>query len=168
MKTLKLRFIQAAGTAALLLIIAGCALFSSKTLQTLAGNAAYYGTVRHLRENPNDVEIFTTATLGLQRLVDDQNYDPIAFADALKGLPVDELAGPEGELYVSTFIVLWDATVQDAQSLDKAAVVKPVVEQVLSGIRRGITAAQANRPPPAATRQRYDWQRWRPLAFTKA
>src|SRR5688572_15902716 len=146
--TKKLRFmLVAAVAAATLTFTPGCKAPSGavnevprsvRVVSSIAETAAYFGTVKRLQDHPGDREIFNVAVLALQRLVDQQNYDPIAFAEALKGLPINELSGPDGDIYISTIVGVWDAFLQDTIALDQSTVVGPVISKVLSGMRRGI------------------------------
>ncbi len=143
----KLRFmLVAAFAAATLTFTPGCKSPSTdggvprsvRVVSSIAETAAYFGTVKRLQDHPGEREIFNVAVLALQRLVDQQNYDPIAFAEALKGLPINELSGPDGDIYISTIVGVWDAFLQDTVALDQSTVVGPVISKVLSGMRRGI------------------------------
>jgi hypothetical protein len=147
----KLRFmLVAAVAAATLTFTPGCKAPSGaanevprsvRVVSSIAETAAYFGTVKRLQDHPGEREIFNVAVLALQRLVDQQNYDPIAFAEALKGLPMNELSGPDGDIYISTIVGVWDAFLQDTIALDQSTVVGPVISKVLSGMRRGIDRA---------------------------
>ena len=149
----KLRFmLMAAVAAATLTFTPGCKSTSTgevprsvRVVSSIAETAAYFGTVKRLQDHPGEREIFNVAVLALQRLVDQQNYDPIAFAEALKGLPINELSGPDGDIYISTIVGVWDAFLQDTIALDQSTVVGPVISKVLSGMRRGIERAGASK-----------------------
>lgn len=143
----KLRLILLAAALCVSPILTGCKTSSGevprsvRVVSSIAETAAYFGTVKRLQDHPGEREAFNVAVLGLQRLIDQKNYDPIAFAEALKGLPISELSGPDGDIYISTIVGVWDAFLQDTVALDQSVVVMPVISKVLSGMQRGIARA---------------------------
>ncbi|MDB6030227.1 MAG: hypothetical protein JWM16_565, partial [Verrucomicrobiales bacterium] len=67
----------------------------------VAGAAAELGSQAWLNEHPNDRRYFIVANEALKGLVNSANYDPAAFAQALQVLPMKELRGPQGSIYIT-------------------------------------------------------------------
>jgi hypothetical protein len=147
MKTMRL--IQC-GLAALLLAATGCASMSGeRTGRALAQSAVYFGTVKHLRAHPEDRPIFEATKANLESLVVQTNWSAAALAAAFQQLPINGLEGPDGDLYVSTFLVLWDGAVQDSVSVETPEQVREIVAPLLIGLRLGLDAAALPNPQRA-------------------
>jgi hypothetical protein len=84
-----------------------------------------------------DKPIFVAADQALTRLIDAQNYDPTKFAQALAGLPINELKGKDGAIYISLGIVIWDEVASQAEGVQKQEQVKAIITAVRDGIRVG-------------------------------
>jgi len=111
----------------------GCALFSNRTVATIGETAVTLAAAKWLRSHPADRPIFEATVSGLQALADNQNYDPIAFAEVLQRLPLNQFNGPDGDLYVSGVVAIWSAAVQDASAIQDAQAVKDLLGPVLRG-----------------------------------
>jgi hypothetical protein len=109
-------------------------------ISRLSGTAAQLGSLAWLSKNPNDRSYFATANEALKGLINSGNYDPAAFASALQGLPIKELKGSEGSLYISVAIVVWDEAIQSAQGLDRQELVAATLKAVQQGIQRTLDA----------------------------
>jgi hypothetical protein len=109
-------------------------------ISRLSGTAAQLGSLAWLTKNPNDRAYFATANEALKGLINSGNYDPAAFASALQGLPIKELKGSEGSLYISVAIVVWDEALQSAEGLNRQELVAATLKAVQSGIQRTLDA----------------------------
>jgi hypothetical protein len=109
-------------------------------ISRLSGTAAQLGSLAWLSKNPGDRAYFATANEALKGLINSGNYDPAAFASALQGLPIKELKGSEGSLYISVAIVVWDEAIQSAQGLDRQELVAATLKAVQQGIQRTLDA----------------------------
>jgi hypothetical protein len=106
----------------------------------LAGVAAEVGATVYLQKHPGDRAYFQIAASALAALDASSDYDPAKFAAALQTLPIRELRGPEGSLYVGLAIVAWEELSAEAARLDKTVWVKPVLERVQLGLERALVA----------------------------
>jgi hypothetical protein len=138
-------------------------------ISRLSGTAAQLGSLAWLSKNPNDRSYFATANEALKGLINSGNYDPAAFASALQGLPIKELKGSEGSLYISVAIVVWDEAIQSAQGLDRQELVAATLKAVQQGIQRTLDAtASVGAPGPKAELEGDDGKSGRGLAQSKA
>jgi hypothetical protein len=126
----------------LALALCGCAFVQrhQTAVATLAGLAAQEGTKRRLAAHPEERPAFMAAQVALTRLVDQKNYDPAAFADALSKLPINELKGDTGSVYISAAVVVWDEIANEAEGVQKQEQVRLVATAVRDGIGRGLSA----------------------------
>lgn len=111
----------------------------------IAGLAAQMGSTAYLQKNPDDRSYFIAVYNGLGALDHAGNYDPAQFAAALQALPIKELSGPNGSLYVLAAIFLWDELAQQSYQLDSKLWVKPVLVAVRAGIGRALGIAPGTR-----------------------
>lgn len=129
-----------------LCLLSGCGSFSGLTstqnLAALAEVAAYTGASYEIRRDPGSLAAFQTAHEAVKKLIDGQNYDPAALAQALSGLHIRELKGSRGQLIITSTIVLWDAYVPDITAIDKAAKVLPILQALDRGLGKAIADAK--------------------------
>lgn len=113
----------------------------------LSGVAAELGATMYLEKNPSARPYFEASLAAVAALDASGDYNPSRFADALKGLPVRELQGKEGSLYIGLAVVAWGELSVEAEraNLDKAEWVRPV----LKSVRLGLERALANTSTPA-------------------
>jgi hypothetical protein len=104
----------------------------------LAGVAANLGTTVYLSKNPQARSAFESAYAALSKLEEAGNFDPAAFAEALSVLPIDELKGPEGQLYISVAIVLYEELKASSVAVNTPEWTKPVLASVRVGIGRAL------------------------------
>jgi hypothetical protein len=120
----------------------GCATTStedgSARAARLAGVAANLGTTVYLSQNPAARPAFEQAYAALSALEANGNFDPAAFAEALSVLPIDELKGPEGQLYISVAIVLYEELKANSIAVNTPEWVKPVLSSVKAGLGRAL------------------------------
>lgn len=107
----------------------------------IAGLAAQMGSTAYLQKNPEARPYFVVVYNSLGVLDANGNYDPVQFAEALRQLPVRELQGPNGSLYIIAAVFLWDELAQQSVSIDKQLWVAPVLRSVRSGIGRALGIA---------------------------
>lgn len=107
----------------------------------IAGAAAHLGSAAYLSKNPEARPYFVSAFNALGALDHSANYDPAAFAEALKLLPIRELSGPNGNLYVLAAIIVWDELAQRSINVDRTTWVKPTLIAVRLGIGRALGIA---------------------------
>lgn len=107
----------------------------------IAGIAAQMGSATYLQKNPEARPYFQAAYNGLGALDHAGNYDPAAFASALSMLPIRELSGPNGNLYIMAAILVWDELAQRSVNVDKTLWVQPVLRAVRLGIGRALGIA---------------------------
>lgn len=121
-------------------LLSGCTFLKNNqpALLFLARESAEIGTKLDLQSHPDHRPYFMASEQALTRLVDSGNSDPAAFAAALASLPVSELTGPNGSIYISTFIVLWDVVRESATSIDKEGTAKAYILAVRDGMRGGL------------------------------
>lgn len=121
---------------AALVLVQGCTFFQQHqtALVTLSRTAAQLGTQTWLKSHPGDKPLFVASEAAITRFIDSGSSDPAAFAAALQGLPINELKGTNGSLYVSAVIVLWDELAAQATSVTQAAEVRAVALAVRDGI----------------------------------
>lgn len=145
------------GALVLMAALQGCKTVNGKQqvdadrVAMILGQAAQLGTSYYLRAHPDQRQPFVLAEQALTRLVDTQNYDPVAFSDALQRLPVNELSGPNGSLYVSAAIVAWDQVAASATTLDKNELVKKSLIAVTAGLHKALAPPLAPPTPPSST-----------------
>jgi hypothetical protein len=116
-------------------------------ISRLAGGAAQLGSQAWLAKNPNDRRYFVIANESLKGLVDSQNYDPAAFAQALSVLPMKELQGPEGSIIISGALLVWDEALASSTGLNRIELVAATLKKVQEGIQKTLdaTAPRTNR-----------------------
>jgi len=128
------------------LIGVGCASFGNRPaaerLGSLAKVAAFTGTRVYLAEHPEQRPIFVKVHEALQGLEAGGTFDAAALALVLQSLPINELQGPEGSLYVSAAVVLWDEVIGGATAIDQVAVVRAVLPKVREGLALGLGPEQ--------------------------
>lgn len=107
----------------------------------IAGLAAQMGSTAYLQKNPEARPYFVASFNALGALDHAGEYDPAAFAEALSMLPIKELSGPNGNLYVLGAILIWDELAQQSVNVDKATWVAPVLRAVRLGIGRALGIA---------------------------
>ena len=105
----------------------------------IAGTAADFGAQVYLQQHPEAAPAFRLAENVLTSLIDAENWDPAAFASALRSLPVKELRSPEGALLASAAVLLWDELAAESRTLDKTQWVRPVMLSVRNGLRRALS-----------------------------
>lgn len=108
---------------------------------SIAGKAAQIGSMGRLQKHPEERPYFVSSYNALGALDHASNYDPAAFAEALKMLPIKELSGPDGNLYVLGAVFLWDELAQQSYALDRTLWVQPVLRAVRLGIGRALGIA---------------------------
>lgn len=152
---MKNNFIPIVGSIALMLAagvattktFTGCTTISGSNqldvarVANIAGLAAQMGSTAYLQKNPEARPYFVSAYNGLGALDHAGNYDPAAFAEALKLLPIKELSGPNGNLYVLAAVLIWDELAQRSINVDKTLWVAPVLKSVRLGIGRALGIA---------------------------
>lgn len=107
----------------------------------IAGAAAHLGSAAYLSKNPEARPYFIASFNALGALDHAGEYDPAAFAEALSMLPIKELSGPNGNLYVLGAILIWDELAQQSVNVDKSTWVAPVLRAVRLGIGRALGIA---------------------------
>lgn len=124
-------------------VLSGCVTSSTgqKTLDVervarIAGAAAQIGSQAYLQKHPDQLASFVVAYEALGALDASGNYEPAAFAAALQNLPIKELQGPDGSVYVSVALVVWDELATQTATVDKTTWVKPVLKSVRAGLGR--------------------------------
>ena len=144
-----MKSVIALGLVIVLLPLYGCKTVDGKRtvdsdrVALVLGQAAKLGTRYYLNSHPGSAPSFQLALNAVNGLIDQANYDPAAFADALSKLPINELNGPNGSLYVSTAIVVWDQVAQLAEPVTQ----KELVKKSLFAVRDGIQSALSAIPP---------------------
>lgn len=134
--------------ALLLLLLPGCVTTPTGTkvdtdrVARIAGAAAYFGVSFDLTENPEHRAAYAVAVEALRGLEAEGNYDPIAFAEALRELKVREFSGPEGTLFVQAAVFLWDETLAIVAPMTRAELVQKVLPKVRDGIERALKAVE--------------------------
>lgn len=113
----------------------------------IAGAAAQMGTTASLNQDAKNRPYFEVVYNALGALDHAENYDPAQFAAALQTLPVRELRGPNGSLYIIAAVFLWDELAQQSYQLDNRVWVAPILKSVRAGIARalGITPGTKTR-----------------------
>lgn len=106
----------------------------------VTGAAANLGSTAWLVKHPGDRAAFAFANENLKGLINSANYDPLAFANALQALPIKELKGADGSLYVSVAMVLWGEALDSAQGLNRQELVAATLKAVQSGIQKTLDA----------------------------
>lgn len=109
------------------------------TVSTLAANT---GTRIALIRNPDYRPHFETALAGLEVLLAEANYDPLALRAVLSQLPLKELRSAEGALIVDAAVILFDAYAAEMIDLDRVRYLRPVIQGIRDGIARALEAPQ--------------------------
>lgn len=104
----------------------------------LIGSATTLGTQAYLIKHPEARPAFEFTRTALKTLQANGNYDPVAFAQAFQNLPINELRGDYGALYVSLAIVAWDELRAEAVSLDQQTWVAVVLSEAVKGFDRAL------------------------------
>lgn len=128
-----------------LLLLSGCSsLQTQQRLARVVSTSVEYGTMLHLRHNPQDRPQFETALGTLNKIIDDGSFDPLAFAEVIRKLPIKELKGSDADIYVQLGLVALDELVTDISGVTS----KPQVQILVTRARDALSRALARTPPP--------------------
>ena len=70
------------------------------------------------------------------------DYQPSTLASALKQLPLTELQGRKGSVYVSSAVMLWGKAARRLINLDTSGAVKEVAVAIRGGLAQAIAERQ--------------------------
>lgn len=120
----------------------GARTVDAERVARIAGVAAATGSNLYLQKHPEHRGDFVIARNSLFVLESTGDFDPVRFADALKQLPIKELKGPEGALYVGLATIAFEelSTYAKSRNLDRVAWVKPVLVRVRAGLDEALAA----------------------------
>ena len=142
-------------------VLAACALLSTTTgctttnpgsppqidpqrVARIAGAAAYIGASVDLLQNPTHRPAYELTVAALKSLEDANNYDATALAQAIQRINQAELTSPEGAIYVSAALLVWDELLHATTPVLEQDVVKAVLPAVRIGLQRALQATQLN------------------------
>ncbi|HNU53341.1 MAG TPA: hypothetical protein PKJ98_20805 [Verrucomicrobiota bacterium] len=108
----------------------------------VANLAAFVGAGLHLADNPEDRAYFVASVTALEALADSDNYTPSSLAAALRELPIRELRGSKGTIYLTAGVSLWDEASRQILRVDTSGAAKVFAE----AIRKGLAEALATTP----------------------
>jgi len=112
-------------------------------IASIANTAAYMGSALWLVDHPSDRPTFLLVKATLDGLIQDGQYDPLLFRDALAKLPVKELKGEKGAILIDASVLIFDLAFQEYATTDQATWLKPIMVAVRDGLQRGL-----DRVPP--------------------
>lgn len=116
-------------------------------LQTVAEVAAFSGASVWLKKHADDRPAFEAAHAALSVLVAGSAVSPVQVSEALAGLPIKELKGEEGAIYVGIATIVYDAYLRENVNLDGEINVKAFVTGLHAGLNRALLLTAT--PPPA-------------------
>jgi hypothetical protein len=128
-----------------LVLLMGCTSLTPERvslLAAIAGQAAQIGAANWLIKHPDQRPAFDAVILALTALVQGGVTDQRAYVEVLNSLPTATLAGPEGAVYVTDALVVYDFD-SDQPTRIKGAAEVPVRKAVIAGLKRGM----APKPP---------------------
>jgi hypothetical protein len=120
----------------------------TERIARIMGRAAYYGTVFYLTDHPQARPDFVIAAAALQTMENTTNWDYVAFSDALAALPIRQLQGDQGTIYIQLGLDVWDEALQLSTPILKSKLVAATVPRVRDGIQRALATRSV--PPPRA------------------
>jgi hypothetical protein len=136
------------------LIGLGCKTFSSGAtteekiakIGNLAEVAAYTGAAIHLTDNPQHRVVFEGVIATLDALASTNNFDPVAFSQALQQLPIKELKSDKAAILIGTATLLYEMELRETVEVDR----KLYVAAIAGRVRNGLARAVAQLPKPGA------------------
>lgn len=120
-----------------------------QVLSQIAGQAVYFGVGEWLKKHPGQQSSFEAIYIALSGLVKATNYNEDAWTELLSSLPVNALEGPNGALYVSEGLVVWDAHLKKG-----VAVRQEATPAVLKATYRGLRNAVWLPKPPVPGKEK--------------
>lgn len=108
-----------------------------QVLSQIAGQAAQYGVGEWLKKNPQHQPSFEAIYVALSGLVKATNYNEDAWVELLSSLPVNALEGPNGALYVSEGLVVWDGHLKKGVEVRQEAT-PAVLKATYRGLRNAV------------------------------
>lgn len=129
-------------TALCFAFLCGCTFLQQHqpALVAISRIAAQQGATLWLQQHPGDKPYFTAAAGALTSLIDSKNFDPVEFQRALASLPINELNGSSGSIYISVGIVVWDEVAQASQAVNDQKTTAAIITSVRDGIRSALAA----------------------------
>lgn len=118
-----------------------------RRVATIARLAAFDGAMITIDSRPGDRAYFVASKSALDGLLRDQNYDPIAFREAIQKLPIKELKGPAGSILVNTAVEVFDELETETVSLDRSVWLLPVITAVRDGFAKALDQTGPPAPP---------------------
>jgi hypothetical protein len=125
------------------MICAGCKTTGGQStitpgrVATVAEFAAFEGATIWLAKHPEDRLAFEVARDALTVLYNGTNATPADVRAVFEKLPIKELKGSEGAVYIGGAIILYDALVRENVNLDSNEWLKPVI----LGLKHGLDSA---------------------------
>lgn len=109
---------------------------TARRIGVVAESAAFVGTTYYLQKHPDERPKFEAAYAAVVLLNGGTNASAAQLSEALEGLPIKELKGDQGALYVGSAMILYDAFL--AENVSVPANVKPVVGGITRGMGRAL------------------------------
>lgn len=112
----------------------------AQRMAMVAELASFTGATVWLSGHPEDRDKFVTALNAVELLLLAENGTPAQLAEALKGLPIDELKSKEGTLIIGAAAILYDAYLREYVNMDTTVYLKPVIAGIHSGLSRALAS----------------------------
>lgn len=135
----------------------------------IAGTAAALGTWVYLKQHPETRPAFAASVQAINALIGGTNYDAVAFAKALEGLPIKQFSGTDGTMYVTVAIEVFNAATAVATPIVQKELVQKTMLTVRDGIVRGMrtdTAWMTKEEKKFVVRK--SWEDWSYRQMAKA
>lgn len=151
-----------------LCILSGCS--TTPRTQTDANKIARASAVAHaaaftacrweLADRPGDRAYWLTAKNALDDLLKAQNYDPVAFRNALSALPIKELRSDVGTLAIEGAITLYDGLANQSVNLQGQVWLAPIMTAVRDGIAKALELSKPQARAPIETFRTAEVKEW--------
>ena len=119
----------------------GCASMSptqqAAMVQAVSFDAASIGAGVDLRDHPDHRALYTVVKVGLDRLIADGTYDPLAFREAVEMLPISELRGENGALIILGAVSIFTLSTGYLDITNSP----PLLQAAITGMRDGLAQA---------------------------
>jgi hypothetical protein len=117
-----------------------------KKISDIAGRAARTGSHYLIAKDPSSRPAFVIANENLKQLIGSQNYDPVAFSDALQGLHIKDLKGADGILLIEGTVSIVETAIDAATPLTRGELVAATLLKVQAGIQRSLDDTEPPKP----------------------
>lgn len=105
----------------------------------VANLAAYAGAAIHLAEHPEDAPYFRAAVHALDGALASPDWQPATLAEALSALPVTELQGNRGRIYITAGVQLWISASRRLMLIDESGDARTIAMSIRDGLAQALS-----------------------------